>query len=922
MAENERLREALLEVEALRDRESRLLAEGNVAVALLSALSQAEHRAAAMALLVDHARDLIGADWGTVVAKDPAGWRDVVADVTVSAPAVNVFSKARNLVDTRSSAGWDAFQAMAPAPVISVLTVPLANAALVLTGQSKAQFSSQNLNSLKRLVALSEGALGSVDVRQNHSLLAAVIAGSSSGFAIADASHDDQPLIFVNAAFEDLSGYAASEVIGRNCRFLNDEPDDSAELARLRKAVQTCTGGRFLLRNKRKSGERFWNDLTLFPVQDAAGTVTHLVATQTDATMRVMAETDRDAVRQRMDHALSHTRDAFVLLDHRMQVQFANDATRDLFPARGLDWRVDTGFGENWAGYVQTVPKSMRPTDPAFLVPDLEAIARQRAGVEVPMPDGRIMLVRGNTTELGGIVVSATDVTALKTAERQTRQRTAAIDNAKDGIGISDAAGRMIYANPSLAALLGAQDPDDVLGLNWQSRYKPGATDGIKSALQADGTGRALCETRTDPVQFHDVSVTVIDRGGTILVVQDVTQRIEDQARQVAAEKALEQARQREVVSDLAAGIAHDFNNILSVINGSAVLLSSEPGLTADMAQHLDRIAKAGKSASKLVNHMLDLGRTDAEDGMFDLKWAMDEAMSLAQASVGGATQLTHRTARAGFPAFGAPNDVVQALINLVINANDALNGEPGRIDVSLDPVVLPPADCDVGQLDADQTYARFRVRDTGSGIPDAVREHMFDPHFSTKGAKGSGVGLSNIASVLNRIGGAVAVSSVLGQGTTIDLYWPLSPDDPGLPDPVADVSLAGQMILVVDDDRAVTDVLQTYLERLGAEVAVCHDPAIALEAVTEDPDDWTALITDYDMPGLSGGDLVAAVRDVTTQLPIFVVTALARRLADHRITRDTVNGVFAKPLNLSKLAQAMAQSLARGQNRDEDTSG
>ncbi|MGV6840352.1 MAG: ATP-binding protein, partial [Planktomarina sp.] len=564
----------------------------------------------------------------------------------------------------------------------------------------------------------------------------------------------------------------------------------------------------------------------------------------------------------------------------------------------------------NWESYLCTLPKSIQLRYPNLISPDLDRLAQNAAGMDVSLPDGRVVLVRCNIADTGGYVISATDITALKNAERQTRQRTAAIENAQDGIGFADDSGRMLYANPSLARLFDEDEPNDILGRHWYRPYtkKPDAT--FTDTLKSVGNVKEVMAVKGTPLRHHEISLTRVKNVGTVLIVQDITDRLQAQQKQMEMDRTLEQARQREVVSELAAGIAHDFNNILAVINGSAVLMSTDNALHPDLTSHVDRIIRAGQSAAKLVNHMMDLGRTDTEDGVYDLKWAVDEALTLATASMAANVDLHPKIAKATYPVFGSANDAVQVLLNLLINANDALEGAAGEIHVSLDPILALPEKIAVGVLNKDLKYARITVRDTGHGMYPGVIERIFEPRFTTKGEKGSGVGLSTVASMLKRLGGGAHVSSTPGKGTQFDVYWPLSEADTQNQNVQNDVrvSLKGQMVLVVDDDEAVTDIMQTYLERLGAEVAVCHDPSVALEVLTEDPDDWDVLITDYDMPGLSGGDLVEAVRKVTPDIPIFVVTALARRLNDHRITNDAVNAVLAKPLNLSKLSEALAK--------------
>ncbi|MGV6839380.1 MAG: PAS domain-containing protein, partial [Planktomarina sp.] len=248
MADNERLREVLLEVEALRERERLLLNEGKVGLKILKDLGQASDRQDAIRLLIQSACDLVGAQFGTVLAQGYLSISDEPTGTRLPDLPANLFAKARNLVDLSANPDWEPLQSLADTSVLSALTVPIPGenaipAVLVLMGTERAQFATQTLNTLKRLAILTEEALRAVDIRANHALLAAVVAGSSSAFAISDCRQDDDPLIFVNAAFETLTGYTRADVLGRNCRFLNAEPEGSPELERLRKTVQSTKSG-------------------------------------------------------------------------------------------------------------------------------------------------------------------------------------------------------------------------------------------------------------------------------------------------------------------------------------------------------------------------------------------------------------------------------------------------------------------------------------------------------------------------------------------------------------------------------------------------------------------------------------------------------------------------------------------------------
>jgi two-component system cell cycle sensor histidine kinase/response regulator CckA len=212
----------------------------------------------------------------------------------------------------------------------------------------------------------------------------------------------------------------------------------------------------------------------------------------------------------------------------------------------------------------------------------------------------------------------------------------------------------------------------------------------------------------------------------------------------------------------------------------------------------------------------------------------------------------------------------------------------------------------------------RSRSPSFGSKLEDRllaeVAASAFRPFFTTKGRLGTGLGLANAALQVQSLGGAMSIDTELGRGTTITVYWPIA--WPGTPvnatDIVASADLEGLTVIVVDDDPNVAAVIAHYLEAQGVEVAVCEDPRDAIEAVADDPKAWSALITDYDMPVMNGGALTEAVKTHAPHLPVFVVTALAKRLSDPRLNNGQAAGIFAKPVDLDVLSRALAAAAKR----------
>lgn len=920
MSQNEQLREALLEIEVLRKREQAALRETRGLLEILRITTSSQSPTAALNASLAKASELLGADC-LLIGSITAGEFQIEASTHAFAKPASAqvkehfFSKPRNVTDVDRITHLSNFKSLFEMNMRSMLICALPGSGpservMIALSLQVQRFTNQDLDLLKRLIQMTAPALRDLELITQNALLAAVIDGSSSGFAIADAKDPELPLVFVNQAFETLTGYTAEDVLGQNCRFLSAEPPKSAERARLRDVISSQKTGQFLLRNKKKNGELFWNDLTIFPVYDADGEVAQIVATQTDATDRVEAEVQTRQARARLQDALDHTRDAYLLILEDGTVGFSNHSTREMFPPGEKRWQAGTTFTENWKEYLAGLPNAANRLPAAMLVPDLNGLCDQAEGIRTGLPDGRQVLFRAQKTSEGAIVVSATDTTAIRDTERLLRQRAAAVENAIDGIGILDADGRITYANDALSQMLGCETEASLLGKGWRSYYiTPDNVDQLRAEVGISQNAQIYQVKGADGAkQIHEVTRTAVDRIGDVMVVRDISAVVRNRSRLAELNKQIEDGKRREEISNLAAGLAHDFNNVLSAISGSATLISTDPVTAPEIKSHADRISKAGATAARLVNRMLDLGAADDDAAIFDLRSVLQEVRALAEVNLASGAKLTVTEGVDALSIRAAVADITLVILNLVINANDALKEGHGTIGLSVsrlaDATNQAPM---VGRIQPDRSYAMIRVVDDGEGIPEDVLPNILQSFFTTKGDRGTGAGLTMVAAIVKRLGGALFVRSQIGQGTTVEVALPLVETAQGAEQPEeATADLSGMMLLVLDDQLDVAGVTAAFLDQCGAEVSVVDDPEFAIEAICEDPEVWTALITDYDMPKKSGGDVIEAIRKHAPDFPVFVVTALARRLSDPRITKDTVQGIFAKPTNLVQLTRAI----------------
>jgi CheY-like chemotaxis protein len=333
------------------------------------------------------------------------------------------------------------------------------------------------------------------------------------------------------------------------------------------------------------------------------------------------------------------------------------------------------------------------------------------------------------------------------------------------------------------------------------------------------------------------------------------------------------------------------------------------------------RILAASDQAAGLVRRLLALGARQPARVALDLRDPVREAAELVRSSLRAPMRLFLTLPDAPVDTLADPTDILQVILNLAINARDALADRPGSIAISMtEPALWPEAGAmAVGRLDPARRYACLSVVDTGPGMPPAIAARILDPYFSTKGEKGTGLGLAVVSSVIADNGGAMRLETAPGQGTRFDVFWPTEAAPAPVQAPVLRADLTGRLdgrtILVVDDQQEVLDVITAYLEAAGAEVAPSTDPRDILEALREDPGSWDLLVTDYDMPLVTGAELARVARSHAPGLPVLLVTALAgeagRSGADFSL-------VLPKPVDRDALVAGAEQAILGSFERNE----
>ena len=381
-----------------------------------------------------------------------------------------------------------------------------------------------------------------------------------------------------------------------------------------------------------------------------------------------------------------------------------------------------------------------------------------------------------------------------------------------------------------------------------------------------------------------------------------------------AAEAQLRQVQKMEAVGQLTGGIAHDFNNMLAVVVGGIDLARRRlSGPRRDVQMHLNNAMEGANRAAALTRRLLSFARSEPLLPEHVSSAELVEAMGdLLDRTLGERIQVETRLRDEAWPVFVDPHQLENAILNLAVNARDAMDGE-GKMAIVTDNVTM--AANAVGDIQPGD-YLRISVRDIGTGMTEEVIDRAFEPFFTTKEVgKGTGLGLSQIFGFAHQSGGEVGIESAVGEGTTVSLYLPRAAALPGNVrlHPVAqrietEVTVEGARILLVEDDPRVRTATVGALEDLGYEPISCSSGEEAMRLfVTEDFD---LVVSDVIMPEMTGPELVRELRQRRPDIAVLFVTGYVGEgesddLAGHELLR--------KPFTVNALAHAVALALQRG---------
>ena len=539
-------------------------------------------------------------------------------------------------------------------------------------------------------------------------------------------------------------------------------------------------------------------------------------------------------------------------------------------------------------------------------------------------------------TGITGVLFSGDDITDRKLAEdalrKNEQQLKVLYDKSPDlYASVSPKDASILRCNRTFLKDMGYSE-EEVIGAQIFKMYHDDCMDKVHEAFrQFIETGSVkdaeLILKRKDGSKIYvslNVSSIKDEKGQTLYSMscwRDISKSKQAEERRLELELQLYQKHKMEAVGFMAGGMAHNFNNNLSIILGNVELSQMKQAPGSEVIPLLENAKIAVRRSRDLVQKIITYSRQGVtHTAPTQLTTIIDETIDLLSSTL--PTTITIKTnygSDSGNELIKAdPSQIQEVLINLFNNAIHAMD-EKGELKLSLESVQLEekniPAqyDCQPGH------YAKLSVKDSGCGMLAEILDKIFDPFFSTKEEyEGAGMGLSTVQGIVAQHGGIIKVNSILDQGTTFDLYFPLiEPTENVEPEAEKTHLLKGtERVLFVDDDEILATLGEQLLSTLGYQVSTETDSTEALKMFTAHADRFDLVITDQTMPNLTGTELIAEIKKVRVDILTILCTGHSNMIDEEKATDLGISAFMMKPLDLPVLSQTIRQVLDGGKEK------
>ncbi len=519
------------------------------------------------------------------------------------------------------------------------------------------------------------------------------------------------------------------------------------------------------------------------------------------------------------------------------------------------------------------------------------------------------------------------DITERKNAEevlanREMHLRTL-LNTIPDLVWVKDAEGRYLSCNRKFERLIGFPEAELIGKTDFDLFLKEDAELYSANDQKVIKSGQTLAveEVVTYPEDGHtenveSIKTPMLDADGNLVgvlgVARDITDRLQSAAERESLQQQLMQAAKMDAIGSLAGGIAHDLNNLLVPIIGCGEFLSESEQLDGEERELVKDLLSASFKARDLIRQLLAFSRKQALIvKQVDVNQIVMDIQDLLRRTIPEDVRLSVQLSESIKPVDADINQLEQILMNLIVNALDAIPAQGTvTIETSLTHLdkdyIAQHADVDPGE------YVLLTVRDTGEGMDEETRMRVFEPFYSTKGEKGTGLGLATVFGIVKQHGGTILVYSEPGNGTTFKVYLPVSESERSAEEQAvkSEAVTGSETILVVEDNEEVRKLVASMLERFGYTTITARDGFNALEKIKSLNSDVSMLLTDVVMPKMNGRELYEQISSVVPNLRVLYMSGYTDEVITHRGLLEKGLQFIQKPFTMNDLAAKVRATL------------
>lgn len=735
-------------------------------------------------------------------------------------------------------------------------------------------------------------------------------------------TNSDGVIEWFNPAFSKMTGYSLEEAIGKRPGDLQKSGLHDQEF--FRKLWQSILSGKIWygeLQNRRKDGSVYPEEMTITPVVNDTGKITHFIAVKQDISDRLAAQEALRLENERFRRFAETDIAGIVVSDSDGKISFANDyylnllgVTREDFFSREVNWKEF--IPAEWTAETEQVLRelhehgSAKPFEKEYL---------RTSGERVPVIVAHALLP-GTEGQIAGVVLDMTRqkqaIDGLRESELRFRQLA---ENIREVFYLIDSKmTRMFYISPAYEEIWGrTRDSVYANATSWGEAIHPDDRERVLREIAPQGTLiPASVEYRIVRPDGHIRSIRarqfpITNDAGEIYRFAGIADDITEQKN---IEIQLRQSQKMEAIGQLSGGVAHDFNNLLTVIMGHIAVLSEIHGESESM-ESIAEIRRAAERAANLTRQLLLFARKQSmQMKNLNLNQVVTGTITMLTRILGEDIQLDFRPSPVELIVCADTGMLDQILMNLAVNGRDAM---PRGGKMIIETTKTEFDEITAANIPRVRTgsFAVISVTDSGTGIPASLLPRIFEPFFTTKDVdKGTGLGLATVFGIAQQHGGWVDVYSEEGQGAVFRVYIPLVkgnfPSQPALKTPEPPKS-GNETILLVEDEPSIRVLLTKYLTQLGYAVKTAADGQEALKVFAENREATRLVLTDMIMPGqMTGIELAAILLEQKPELPIIFSSGYSDKKVQGNVVLIEGKNFLGKPYNLAEVARIVRAQL------------